>query len=158
MTVLPDSIPRDCHPRIRELVEYWLAIHPAEGLPGRQHFDPLDIPSLLPNVFLVNLNPGEPAFTFRLLGTRTADLYGRDLTGQPFENAYEDGRSAPPYRDACRMVYDKMPRWRRAPASFRRSHDFLTMERVLLPLAADGLTVDILLGLVLAETRFGQVL
>ena len=37
------------HPRVARLYRYWLSIHPpGGGLPGRQHFDPVDVPELLP--------------------------------------------------------------------------------------------------------------
>lgn len=40
--------PADCEPKIRAAYDYWRRIHPAQGLPGRQHFDPANIPRLLP--------------------------------------------------------------------------------------------------------------
>jgi len=39
----------------RELFEYWRSIFPETGWPGRQHFDPVDIPLLLGMCFLVDI-------------------------------------------------------------------------------------------------------
>jgi hypothetical protein len=157
MTSLPGNVPEYCHPKIRQLADYWLSIHPPLGLPGRQHFEPLAIPSLLPHLFLVNVDHAGPTFSYRLMGTSLATVYGGDYTGQRFETAFDAGKMAPPYLDACKMLVDKQPRWRKAPASFRRDREYLTMERVMLPLAANGVTVNMLLGLVLAHTRDGEV-
>lgn len=143
------DLPDGCHPRIRAIYEYWRAIHPTEGLPGRQHFDPLDIPALLPDIFLLDVRSDGPSFQFRLIGTGVTALYGREFTGQPFEAAYEDGKAAPIYQDACAILTDKAPRWRRSPPAFQRSRDYLLLERLLLPLAENGATVDILLGFLL---------
>src|SRR5690348_8213244 len=50
-----DFLPENCDHRLRELYEYWRSRHPAEGvLPGRQHFDPVDVPKLLPWIWLVD--------------------------------------------------------------------------------------------------------
>jgi len=157
MSTLPGNIPNHCHSKIRHLAAYWLSIHPASGLPGRQHFEPLDVPSLLPHLFLVDVDQAGPAFTFRLMGTSLSTVYGGDHRGQPFEKAYEAGKKAPPYLDACKMLIDKQPRWRKAPASFRRDQEYLMMERVMFPLAKNGVTVNMLLGLVLAHLNDGQI-
>ena len=38
------------HPKTRRVHDYWREIHPGKNLPGRQHFDPLDIPDLMPQI------------------------------------------------------------------------------------------------------------
>src|SRR5215813_1374292 len=60
-----------------EFYEYWRLKGAAKPMPGRADIDPLDIPRLLPNVFLMDVVPGNPRrFRFRLVGTRIADLEG----------------------------------------------------------------------------------
>jgi hypothetical protein len=42
---------RDWHERLARLYAYWRAIRPApDALPGRRHFDPVDVPWALPSI------------------------------------------------------------------------------------------------------------
>jgi hypothetical protein len=154
---LAGNIPEDCHPKVRALTEYWLSIHPERGLPGRQNFEPCDIPTLLPSIYLVDVRPLSGNLTFRLMGTGLVKLFARDHTGQPFESAYDSGQRSNSYRDIREMIADKQPRWRKAPGYFMKDRDHLTLERVVLPLAADGATVNIVLGMILAHTAGGDL-
>ena len=55
------------------------------------------------------------------------------------------------------MIRDKQPRWRKAPGYFMKGRDHLTLERVVLPLARDGSTIDMVLGMILAHTADGRL-
>ena len=123
--VLPDH----CHPKIRQIHEYWCSIHPPEGLPARRHFDPLDIPSLLPNIALIDV-PGQE---------------------KPFVSAYLKATESMAYNDLRATVADHLPRWRRGQAMFVRNREYVIIERLYLPFANDGATVNMMLGLILAK-------
>lgn len=144
-------VPESCHPKIRAVYDYWLSIHPAEGLPGRQHFDPLDIPALLANIYLIDVAPDGAEFTFRLMGTRAEAFFGANYTGQPVRNAYVSDHNSRTYADIAAMLKDRLPRWRRGPTYYVRNRELALVERVYLPLARDAATVDIVLGLVVAR-------
>src|SRR3546814_18827524 len=63
-------LPEDAAPKIKALLAYWQSIHPAGGgLPGRRHLDPVDIPELLPNIWMIDVKRGPLRFRFRLVGT-----------------------------------------------------------------------------------------
>ena len=145
------DVPDNCHPKIRRIYDYWLSIHPAADLPGRQHFDPLDVPLLLPNLCLIDAPTPSTDFTFRLMGTRLENFYGGDFTGKPFVSAYVKARQSRSFIDLCATQHDGLPRWRRGPAAFVQNREHVTIERVFLPLAGDGVTVDLILGLLLAK-------
>lgn len=154
---LAGNIPADCHPNVRALADYWLSIHPATGLPGRQHFDPSDVPALLSRLYLLDIGLQDRTLTFRLMGTGLVSLFGQDYTGLPFESAYDSGRRSNSYRNIVDMIRDKQPRWRKAPGYFKKDMDHLTLERVVFPLAADSRTVDIVLGMILAHLPNGEL-
>jgi hypothetical protein len=84
---LAGNIAATCRPNARELTDYWLSIHPASGLPGRQQLDPSDIPKLLSNILLVDIDSRTPRFTWRLMGTSLTKIFNCDHTGLPFETA-----------------------------------------------------------------------
>ncbi len=57
-----------------EFHEYWQRKGAGKGLPGRADIDPVDIPHLLANVFLIDVVGGSPQrFHFRLVGTRITE-------------------------------------------------------------------------------------
>lgn len=141
----PENVPGDCHEKIRQIVTYWLSIHPADGLPGRQHLDPLDIPQLLPNVRLQDVVGVPPRIRMRLMGTRVVEFFGKDHTGKWLDDVSEDFANSGTYRDFLDVVREKQPSWRQGRARLVYEKDFVTLERVHLPLARDGTTVDMVL-------------
>ncbi len=132
------------HPGLRALYDYWGERRPGPRLPGRQHLDPLDIPMLLPNVMLIDVGEGDD-LRFRLVGTALVGWFGRDATGLPLKAVYADRdweRILEDYRYAIR---ERRPCLRRntiaRPGGLAQSY-----QRLLLPLARDGETVDMLMA------------
>jgi len=72
---------RESTPEKAQLMRYWLSLRDS-GLPDYRRFDPLDVPNLLRDLAVVNVERPGPRFRFRLYGTRVAEIRGRDLTGQ----------------------------------------------------------------------------
>ncbi len=72
---------RESTPEKVQLMRYWLSLLEAD-LPDYRRFDPLDIPNLLRDLAVVEVERPGPRFRFRLYGTRVADIRGKDLTGQ----------------------------------------------------------------------------
>ncbi len=136
------------HPMVRALYRYWRSIHLDDGrLPGRPAFEPLVVPALLPHLVLIDVVDRPPRFRYRLIGTRMVDALGRELTGRWLDEAHaKPGGEKPVFPSYERVVRDGVPDWRRGPPHFAGFIDRCTaMERVFLPLAADGRTVDIIL-------------
>lgn len=68
----------------QSLFDYWLSKRPGPGkFPDRTAIDPLDIPKLLPWIFLIDVEqlPDGKQFKVRLVGTELANKYNRDNTG-----------------------------------------------------------------------------
>ena len=141
---LPDSVPHDCHGLIRRAVEYWLSIHPADGLPGRQHLDPGDIPELLPNLRLVEVKGDPQQIDVRAAETEQVAFPEQNGAGNRDREAFADFLGAPADASYRAAVETRQPVWRRvAPVNSRNSDDKIT-ERVILPLAANGSDVHML--------------
>jgi hypothetical protein len=137
-------------PMMQRLFAYWRGKCRGDQLPGRQHIDPLDFPDLLPHISIFDVVHigGAVRCRIRLMGTANVQLMGADCTGQFF-----DARMRP--EDAARIMVS----YRQVIAE-RRPHflhgsvaipgrEHVHYERLLLPLAADGRTVDMLLALFL---------
>src|SRR3546814_12310908 len=56
--------------KLRRLYEYWCSRCQGGALPSRRDIDPLDIPDLLPNLFLLDVIGDAEDFVFRLAGSR----------------------------------------------------------------------------------------
>jgi len=138
-------LPQGSAPKIRALFEYWQSIHPEAGLPGRQHLDPLDIPQLLPNIWMIDVTRDPLRFRFRLIGTEIVKFVGRDVTGlwlDEFFEGYETSEASHAHRN-CALT--GVPSYRKGSVLFNPGQARFEAERLYLPLAQDGKEVDILL-------------
>jgi hypothetical protein len=147
------------HPKIARLIAYWQSLAPAPGLlPGRRHFDPVAVPELLPHVWLIDVEPGPPLrFRYRLIGTALIEAgapmrkgdYFDEVRNQPARDEVTDMLEA--------VVRERQPNWRRGAPKVAHAKHVSQLERIVLPLASDGQTVDILLGMTLFYWDDGRV-
>lgn len=142
---LPDGVPDDCHQLIRHAVEYWRSVHPADGLPGRQHIDPVDIPALLPYIRLVDVIGKPPQFRIRLMGSAAVDFFEQDFTGCWFHEICAQFPGSESEAILLTVVRSKKPSWRSGPGRLFGKKNYENIERVILPLAANGRDIDMLL-------------
>ena len=73
-----------------ELVRYWIKIHPGKHLPGRQDFDPLDIPKVLRHLVLTDVERDPFRFKIHLMGTAMVEAFGNDFTGSYLDEVFEN--------------------------------------------------------------------
>lgn len=144
------------HPKVRELIAYWLSIHPAAGLPGRQHLDPLDIPALLPNVWLVDVERVPTLrLRYRLIGTSVARAFEHDSTGEYLDETHPQSRDGQVRIYMHDVVRTRQPAWRVGRPLLWQLQDYLRLERIYLPLAGNGEDVDMILALTIFLDRYG---
>jgi hypothetical protein len=142
ITTPPDT----AHAKIGELYRYWLRMSPGDGkLPGRRHVDPIDIPALLANIWLLDVVGHPVRFRFRLIGDAARRLGIAAKRGE-FVDKYNAENDAP-VQDMHFAVSERLPVWFRGRAYFPMDAQIGELERLILPLAADGSAVDMLLGL-----------
>lgn len=132
---------------IRRLVDYWRSIHPAEGLPGRQHFDPMQIPALLSHIWLTDAFRDPWRFRMRLIGTAIVNFTGRDVTGRWGHDVYDDFEQTEAFRQLVFCAEHRQPVFRIAPLLSNPSRHYQRAQRVHLPLAADGRNTDMILSM-----------
>lgn len=145
------------HPKIRQFVEYWRSAAPAGRLPGRQHIDPTAIPALLANLWMIGVERGETMrFRYRLIGTNVARAFGKDLTGRYLDEAHDGFEKSDIQRFLRETVNLRQPSWRVGRPKFFALRDFLQLERVYLPGARDGKTVDMIFAMTVFLDRHGR--
>lgn len=138
-----DDIFRPVNP-IEAFDRYWNEIRGGKRWPSRADLDPVDIPRLLPYIYLIDVL-GPKRFRFRLVGTSVVDHEGLDVTGlyvdelvyggwnklliDHYSQVVETG-SASDYEGSVVVPHREFKRYRRR----------------LFPLSADGETVNMIVG------------
>lgn len=158
MTAIPLD-PGTWNPRIRALHDHWRALRPAaDRLPARRHFDPMAVPELLPNIWLLDIHRDPLRFRYRLVGTYMVMALGQDATGAWFHELYSGfGPGHVTYEDYRRLATEGAVLWRRGRAMFAvHVQSCSELERVVLPFADDGVTVNMALGMTVHYARDGS--
>jgi hypothetical protein len=144
-----DLPPPTADARVRQLYDHWYGLWPAPGLlPGRQHFDPTILPpSLLPLLWLADVQRTPLRFRYRLLGTEHVRVLGRDYTGQWIDEAHPAFLRSTAYPQFVAAAERASVGYRSGDTLIILPKDYRSMERLLLPLARDGRQVDMLLAI-----------
>jgi hypothetical protein len=136
-------------PLLRNLTELWISRCSGDRLPARADFSDDDLRPYFGHMLIVDVVGGQRRFRFRLLGTSLADAAGRELTGKYFDEADITGYEPDVLDDYDAVVQLRAPFCK--VRSFNPKPDayadrWKSYERLLLPLAADGVTIDRILG------------
>ncbi|WP_193170060.1 PAS domain-containing protein [Nisaea nitritireducens] len=141
------------NPKVSEFAEYWMSIHPEGRLPSRADFDPIDIPSLLPNLVLVDVTPDPIRFMVRLQGTDVTRVMKRELKGTYLDEAFPNFEQSFPYLDRVHVVETGLPVHRFGSPSLQFALDYAPVERLHLPLSSDGTAVDKVISIFFYEQK-----
>ncbi len=138
-----EEISQARHPSLERLLDYWHRVRGARRLPARRDLDPLDFPYILGNVALIEVREAATRYRVRLYGTRLVAWLGHDLTGKTLDECPDPEFSRLVADAGDLAVAEGGPHWDRF--SWQRDDDMRSCEALLLPLADDGLNVDMLL-------------
>jgi hypothetical protein len=159
LSSIADDPPAEAHPKIAQLIRHWQSLAPAAGLlPGRQHFDPLRVSQLLPHLWLVDIVPDDPRrYRARLVGGALVDAGAPIRRGRFLSDVMtpEERTRAGDVFD--RIVTQKHVDWRRGPPVLGHMNHIHALERVMMPMATDGSTVDVLLCMTLFYWTDGRI-
>jgi len=136
--VLPDN-------KLRRLYDYWRSRCREGGYPSRLDIDPLDIPELLPNVFLLDVVGDAEDFVFRLAGTLVEDVFSMSLRGKSITVIHKDAGTPVPVAQHIEVARGAGPRYREGIVLASGREHWKT-QRLLLPLSSDGRRIDVLMG------------
>ena len=134
---------------ICRLVQYWRSKCVEGRLPARADIDPVALPYILANIFLLDVRCEEEPhrrFRFRLFGTELARVRGRDLTGRTFHDALDPGPADGAVRHAMRVVEERIPLFVAGKPLYVRNKEWLSFENCMLPLQDQGGAVNMILG------------
>ena len=145
------------HPEHVWLHDYWQARRAAGALPARWDIDPTEFPAkILPRLAIIAVEPGAVVqYRYRLAGTEIVSRAGRDPTGKTFEDLYQGD-----YLAGAHALYEELrqsaePHFSQRLYPIGDNESFLRYDRLILPLAADGRTVDQFLLLIVVVEQGG---
>lgn len=150
---MTETLPAGCDPRIIAAFDYWRSRHGEAGtLPGRKSIDPIEMRRFLPDICLYDVQQSPIRFRYRVIGTRIAARMEHDTTGSWLDDVHPRFVGSPAYdefvgvarREASFAYYRGIP-------LFHTLRDYRIMERILVPLAQDGVTVDMMLAVVVFD-------
>ena len=144
------SIDRVRNAKIHQAFEYWRTIRRGKQVPARRDLDPVDIPHLLPYMYLTEIHRTPLRIRYRLVGTMVCEIEGRDKTGLWM---HEEDRLG----DYERWLADyRTVMESRQPLFGHDDLDYFDRGRVgiewaVFPLGDDGETVDMAFELEIAD-------
>jgi hypothetical protein len=135
------------HPALRRLFDYWQGKRRPGRLPGRKEVDPIEMTSFLRWVILIGVERQTALlrFKFRLIGTNVVELFGGDSTGSYLDETSSGDNLVNIHQRLSSIVETQRPVYGIRPVP-RPNRDYIRYEHLTVPLAADGTTVDMLLG------------
>ncbi len=141
----PKDFTQIADPRLRLLLEHWLAVRGSRTMPARQDIDPARIVAALPLIWILEYHRATGLFRFRLAGEEVRALYGRDLRGLSYQSVFP-AREHPAVLARIRRVVDGPCVMHARGAIYGAAGRTGEGERLALPLAADGTTPDAVIG------------
>ena len=129
--------------RVKRGYEYWRGLCKGR-LPARAMIDPGAIPDLLPHIVIHGVRREPLDFLYRLVGTEVRRHMSAERTGQWMSQIPGQGPGSRIWANLARIAETGVPILNRTPYEGPLK-DIVTMETVQLPLAADGVAVDMIL-------------
>ena len=131
-------------PVLRDLHAYWNSRRGERPMPARVDIDVVEIPTLLPYVFLVDVLEGPRDFRFRLAGTHFRETTEQEVTGKRIAEVFPEQ-----FGDEVRRIWSKAVEERRPLLGHGNlwiaGREYVKWEGAVMPLACDR-TVNMLLG------------
>ncbi len=133
-----------------EVFRYWKAQRRAGRLPARRDIDPLAMKKNLPLISLIDVTNPHPvndpnAFRQRLAGTELYTAYGEEITGKTIRDIYTPDQALYWAQELSFVVETKKPNVGMHSLAWRGSKE-MALFWIRLPLATDGVHVDMILG------------
>ena len=136
--------------RLVALYSYWSSKRGPRAMPGRPDIDPAELLPLLPHILLMDVVEAGRDFRYRLVGTEVERHIGRPVTGRLISEVLNGDYLAYIHSLHRRAMTEATPVYSEnnfdaARSGFAPVADYKRAYRLMLPLARDGTSVDIML-------------
>ncbi len=148
----PAHLPHPTHAFLRA---YWEGKRRGRLMPARADIDPVEMKAHLGWIVLADVLPGCTDFRLRLVGTLVTEYFLRDNTGRTIKESFAE--ADPAVTDSVLAAFRTVARERAPLRSFGSpgwlGREFLDFDLLLLPLSAEGVHVDIVMGAFTFDVR-----
>ncbi len=131
--------------RLVDLLRYWQRKRGDRLMPQRSDIEPLELGSHLSRLHFIEVEYDPFRLRYRLIGTATTDILGRDMTGRYFDEIYPPHILADAMTAYIWVCENKMP-LRLYGNAIYADKSMYNFEDVNLPLSNDGVRVNMILG------------
>ena len=141
------EVPSVLGPRAEIALTYWQGLRQGRKVPARADLDPTAIPRLLTSVLLVDVMQDPLDFRYRLVGTDIDAISHRNFRGVRFSEILHMRRGNRLWAQYEEVAETGRPLWSEVP--YVGADPFIRrMLHCLMPLGADGETVDMVFAVV----------
>ncbi|WP_259781147.1 PAS domain-containing protein [Aestuariispira ectoiniformans] len=130
---------------LRDLYQYWHGNCAGKAVLPRDRFDPVDIPRLLSRLILLDVIDQGQDFRYRVVGTDVVGAIGRDFTGERLTD-YHKGHEDISVINGYKILLETGEPQLETRSLTSVGRDYVTYERLLLPMARNSQKVDTILA------------
>lgn len=141
-----DLIEEPTQQKIIGFTELWRSKYRDGRFPSRANFDLDELTPWFGNILIMNVYGEGADFGYRLVGTNIVAGVGRDLTGKRVSESDYGGRTEHVMQSFRAPLIACGPVFREGRVIWRQGKDWRRYASVHCPLAADGKTVDMTIG------------
>lgn len=153
--VTPDSKSR-MHEKLQALYDHCLGLGATAGEPPRwAAFDPMDVPHLLPNIFLFRVTYDPLRFQFRLLGDAVLASGGPGRRGLYVDEIPTTGQAETLHDQLAQVVAAATPFWYKGPPTLKHHRHVQSLEGVMIPMSDDTGRISHILCLTVYDWHTG---
>jgi hypothetical protein len=142
---LPEFLSAIASPLLRELAEHWTEVRGSRRMPAWRDIRPAKIKAQLTIIWSWNYDRARDRFTGRLAGERIQSAFGRSIRGEPMEEVFA-GHDYPTFLERYRRIVCEPALFRGHGEVYRHLDRSDIGERIILPLADDGICGDGVIG------------
>ena len=139
-------------PALRVLYRYWDELRGTAEFPTAEAIDPTEMPTLLPNLALIDTADKLRDFRFRLFGTAVCAGFGEDRTGKSFDSLSHVADIDTVIEGYWITYSERIPTYFPVRPTTDQD-DNMTYSRLLLPLGSDDHVSRILSGFIFFKRR-----
>jgi hypothetical protein len=136
--------PRD--PTLRQLLAYWNEKRGDRRAPSREDIRPEEIVPLLPDVMIWSVDKIGGPYTIRRVGENIANFLGRNHAGSAATDYLSDDAAAVMTHLLTHVATTMIPLFRSGKTSWHPVRSNRDFEVCYLPLSADGVSANMILG------------
>jgi hypothetical protein len=141
--------------RLRDLLNYWRDKRGDRLMPARGDIDVLEIKSHIGRLHITEFEHNPFRMRYRLIGTTSTNIVGRDMTGRYFDEIYPPDIFAG-MRDLYWWIAENKRPLRGLGSAIFANKSIYNFETVNLPLSDDGETVNMAVGEIIYTLASGN--